>query len=30
VKRPGGVAPAGGEDDMEGWNKGLKDFVQPE
>jgi hypothetical protein len=30
VKRPGGVAPAGGEDDMEGWNKGLKAAVQPE
>jgi hypothetical protein len=30
VKRPGGVAPAGGEDDMEGWGKGLKAAVQPE
>lgn len=30
VKRPGGVAPAGGEDDMEVWNKELKAAVQPE
>ena len=30
VKRPGGAAAPAGEDDMEGWGKGLKAAVQPE
>jgi len=30
VNRPGGAAAPAGEDDMEGWGKGLKAAVQPE